>query len=331
MQRFRWAACIAALLLAGCGGPNGPAPIPQPGAPQITCGGAVTVDNVTTTSQPVSFSMPTTTQGSQPVAVACTPASGTTFPLGTTPVSCTATDAIGRQASCSFTVTLKHQEVALTKYMSFGDSLTQGVNGRPGFGFDNLLLDTPNAYPTFLQQMFVERIPSQSVSVLNAGKAGELAGNNDSRLKEELGRHQPQVLLLLEGINDLNAGSTSQTVVNALRDNIRTAKERGAQFVFVSTLLPVAPEVCGPPAPTCRALFTPGGNTTIANVNQSIRSMVAANGAHLVDPYDLFLANKAAYIDVDGLHMRPAGYQALAEQFWMRVVQVVPPKQLYGF
>ena len=40
------------------------------------------------------------------VTVACTPPSGSSFPVGTTNVTCTATDASGNHASCSFTVTV---------------------------------------------------------------------------------------------------------------------------------------------------------------------------------------------------------------------------------
>jgi alpha-tubulin suppressor-like RCC1 family protein len=41
-----------------------------------------------------------------PVYATCTPGSGSTFPMGTTTVSCTTTDSAGRTASASFTVTL---------------------------------------------------------------------------------------------------------------------------------------------------------------------------------------------------------------------------------
>src|SRR6185503_12292687 len=40
------------------------------------------------------------------VTVVCTPASGSCFPVGTTTVTCTATDASGNTATCSFTVTV---------------------------------------------------------------------------------------------------------------------------------------------------------------------------------------------------------------------------------
>jgi hypothetical protein len=42
--------------------------------------------------------------------VVCSPPSGSTFAVGTTPVNCTATDAAGNVAPCSFTVTVKDAE-----------------------------------------------------------------------------------------------------------------------------------------------------------------------------------------------------------------------------
>src|SRR5262249_38288782 len=44
------------------------------------------------------------------VVVLCTPPSGSTFPLGTTPVICVATDAAGNKATNGFTVTIEDRE-----------------------------------------------------------------------------------------------------------------------------------------------------------------------------------------------------------------------------
>ena len=166
-----------------------------------------------------------------------------------------------------------------------------------------------------------------------AGRGGErvAAAETDRRLKDEIATHRPQVLLLLHGINDVNNGATSRTVADALRDHIRTARDRGVQYVFLSTLLPVAPDVCtfpDPGDPRCRALDTPPGQPE--EVNQQIRSMVGSTGAHLVDPYDELVAKRREYIDTDGLHTRPAGNRALATAFWDRIVAVIPARQLLG-
>jgi lysophospholipase L1-like esterase len=274
----------------------------------------------------VNYPAPAITGGAAPVNVSCAPASGSAFPLGATNVNCTATDAQSRTASCAFTVTLNHRQLTTTKFVAFGDSLTAGENGR-SINFMPVV-DLANAYPTYLQQFFNDRIPTQTFTVVNAGLSGERVVDNDVRLKDAIARHQPQVLLLLEGINDLNNGASAQIVVNGLRDSIRTARDRGVSYVFVSTLLPVSRDVCGPPPPRCRATDTP--IPVLLETNDLIRAMVPSNGAHLVDRFDEFVANRATYIDVDGLHMRPDGYRALASAFWDRIVQVIPPAQLFG-
>jgi hypothetical protein len=55
----------------------------------------------------VNFTIPAATDNCSGVTVMCSPSSGSTFPKGTTTVSCTATDTAGNQAACSFTVTVQ--------------------------------------------------------------------------------------------------------------------------------------------------------------------------------------------------------------------------------
>jgi subtilisin-like proprotein convertase family protein len=54
----------------------------------------------------VTFSTPTASDNCPGVSISCNPPSGTCFPLGITTVTCTATDAAGNTASCSFPVTV---------------------------------------------------------------------------------------------------------------------------------------------------------------------------------------------------------------------------------
>jgi hypothetical protein len=53
----------------------------------------------------VSFA-PTASDNCGTLITTCVPASGSTFPIGSTGVTCTATDGAGLQNSCSFTVTV---------------------------------------------------------------------------------------------------------------------------------------------------------------------------------------------------------------------------------
>jgi len=58
------------------------------------------------TSKTVSYPPPTATDNCPGVTVVCNPPSGSVFPVGTTTVTCIATDASGNTASCSFTVSV---------------------------------------------------------------------------------------------------------------------------------------------------------------------------------------------------------------------------------
>jgi hypothetical protein len=54
----------------------------------------------------VTYSVSATDNSGNPPAINCSPASGSTFPIGTTTVNCTATDGSGNSANASFTVTV---------------------------------------------------------------------------------------------------------------------------------------------------------------------------------------------------------------------------------
>ncbi len=77
--------------------------------PSITCPANVTaIANQScppANSAVVTFPTPVATDNCPGVTAMCSPASGSTFPTGTTTVTCTATDASGNTATCSFTVT----------------------------------------------------------------------------------------------------------------------------------------------------------------------------------------------------------------------------------
>lgn len=73
----------------------------------------------------VTFPTPVTTGGTNPGSTAvCTPPSGSVFALGTTPVSCTASDGCTGTASCSFNVTLASCIVTLTDFTGNGTTVT---------------------------------------------------------------------------------------------------------------------------------------------------------------------------------------------------------------
>ena len=79
--------------------------------PTVTCPANITVNNTAgQCSAVVSFSPTASDEPGCFVSIPCVPPSGSTFPVGTTSVTCTATDAAGQTANCSFSVTVVDAE-----------------------------------------------------------------------------------------------------------------------------------------------------------------------------------------------------------------------------
>ena len=73
-------------------------------APTLASHADVSNSVASCTAPTVTYTAPVASGCNTPGTVVCTPASGTTFQFGSTPVSCTVTDAAGRGASSSFNV-----------------------------------------------------------------------------------------------------------------------------------------------------------------------------------------------------------------------------------
>jgi len=74
--------------------------------PVVSCPAPITVGNDPDRCGALVTFVADATDNCPGVAVVCVPASGTFFPIGSTPVDCTATDAAGNLATCSFAVTV---------------------------------------------------------------------------------------------------------------------------------------------------------------------------------------------------------------------------------
>ena len=336
----RAAAAAGVLLAAACDSkspPGGPGPtVVNP--PQIACPVDVNVTGVSAPPQAVTYAPPTVTEGAQPVNTTCSPTSGSTFPLGTTPVSCAATDAMSRRATCSFNVTLKGMSLGAKRFLAVGDSFTEGENGRalqaPQF------LDIPNAYPTKLQMALDASYPGQGIAVINRGLSGAPMSLIDQNVVKYVRAERPDVVLLEGGYNDLyndcGTGPTNtalcrdaiRRVSGIFRDCIRHARENSTTvaYVFLATLTPP-----GPPPPQPGVSNRRISNDAIVQANAGIVQIAAAEGAVLVDVYPVFFGHEAEYIDTDGLHLRPAGYQAMADTFFAAIQKTVMQTPLFGF
>jgi lysophospholipase L1-like esterase len=171
------------------------------------------------------------------------------------------------------------------------------------------VIDQP--YPSTLQTLLAERYAAQSPVVINAGRAGETADDGEDRLPSVLGQHTPQVLLLQEGVNDVHqiGDDAPARVREDLRSMIQEARSRGVRAVFLGTLLPERREAC-------KAFDFFDGSYDILAVNDQIRSLAAAEGATLVDLFQVFVGQENTLLGEDGLHPTPIGYDLMANTFF---------------
>lgn len=292
------------ILAAGCGSSTGPLPM----GPSIACPAPIAAASPTGQATAVSYQTPVTAGGSAPVAVTCAPPSGSSFPVGSTQVACIATDARGASASCAFTVVVTAPPMlTATRFLSFGDSLTLGTTSVPSIRF---LEDIPDSYPFKLQRLLAQRYTAQSVAVLNDGIGGEMASSptphspgGDVRLPQSVDTHRPEVVLLMEGTNDLQVLNPVDAL-EALEGMVRNARVRGAR-VFLATIPPQKP---GFRTNAASMALVPG-------FNDQIRALATREGATLVEVYN-GMRNRLDLIGADGLHPVPQGYDLMAQIFF---------------
>ena len=210
----------------------------------------------------------------------------------------------------------------VTKILCFGDSITAGTV-QPPLSVLSLDAGQPQGYPFKLQALETARYTSQTITVWNDGKAGEQAEDPGafSRYSQHVGDNHPDVILLMEGSNDLGNYSSSSpaaqragftATVNAMEDMVREGQRLGAT-VFVATIL------------SQRSSGSRGGAADlISPYNAALKAMIAKKGATLVDLNAQF---PLSLIGADGLHPTEDGYETIAEIFQAALAAVyeVPP------
>jgi lysophospholipase L1-like esterase len=192
--------------------------------------------------------------------------------------------------------------LGVTQILCFGDSMTAGTVS-PALARFALDAGRPESYPFKLQTLLAARYTAQTITVLNAGKGGEPAEQARDRFNGALSEAKPQLLLLMEGANDLNTPNESidvSEIVAAMEDMVRDAMLRGIP-VMVATI---------PPQRLGGKTAAPG---LVDKFNRDLRLMASKKGAQLVDVNAML---PLSLIGQDGLHPTEEGYQKLAEIFF---------------
>jgi lysophospholipase L1-like esterase len=192
--------------------------------------------------------------------------------------------------------------------------MTEGTTSTPvSNGLFALDAGLSRSYPFKLQTLATQRYSGQTIEVLNAGRAGNQAVNDLGRFSGVIGDAKPQLVLLLEGANDLNQpfgaaegfNARVTKTVSALEEMVKDAGFRAIP-VMIGTLPPQRP---GAAKATDADLLD--------RFNRAVKDMAAKKGAEIVDVNALL---PIAEIGQDGLHPTEAGYQRLAE-IWLDAIK----------
>jgi lysophospholipase L1-like esterase len=300
---------VALICCAACSDtPSAPTPPPPPppvaDAPEVTCPAPVTFSALTSAGAAVTYALPESRKGQGTVSVACTPSSGSTFPVGVTQAECVATDSLSRTGSCSFSVTVAAPpRLRGSRIMAFGDSLTEGATLLTNDPYD--FSHSPlTAYPTVLGQLLSARYTDQTIRVFNRGEVGESASRARARFIATFAADAPDVVVLMEGYNDIKVAANDADGIAAatagITDLAGEARRRGAR-VFICTLTPGKPG---------RVQIHPA---TLQLVNDRLRQVARGEGAVLVDLFGALLPDVNANVSIDGMHLTPLGYRRVAE------------------
>ncbi len=211
-----------------------------------------------------------------------------------------------------------------TKFLAFGDSITCGTPGaftQFDIGFDDPTCVTavpPGSpqYPQLARTLLQQASPTQSIVLENEGRPGEEAALAYSRFSGMVAARRPQGLLLLEGINDLNADRSVTATVDAVSRMIDLARVYNAT-VLVATMY----QTCYSENPNTGRV-RPNSTQLIVPFNNALKAAVAGRqNVHVVDLYAAFgtgncLSDRGTnLVGEDGLHPSPSGYSRIASTF----------------
>lgn len=198
-----------------------------------------------------------------------------------------------------------------TIYVAFGDSITEGVGDDPD--------RAEKGYPPRLEGLLREA--GRNASVLNEGVGAEKTPEGLSRIDEVLDRGG-DVLLLMEGSNDISRNISLETTLFNLGEMARRAENRGWTAVH-ATVIPRIPQARADPE-----------NITNQKLNQRIRELAGTEGRDLADPFEVFGSLPDPFdthylVDPNDHvgHPNARGYDLMAGAFFdvLTGVDAVPP------
>ena len=169
--------------------------------------------------------------------------------------------------------------------VAFGDSIVEGYQ-------------QPEGWPEILGRNLAGRYPG--VRVINAGVSGDTAGDGLRRLQKDVLDHQPDLVIVAFGLNDMKNGVQLSQFQEDISSIVREVSGSGAQPVLLTTTK------------------LQRGASMLARVNpapynDAIKMLAEARGIPLIDVNDKFKGMNTAQFLMDAAHPNAEGYRALAD------------------
>ncbi len=169
--------------------------------------------------------------------------------------------------------------------VAFGDSIVAGYQ-------------QPEGWPEILGRDLAGRY--SDVSVLNAGISGNTAGDGIARLRRDVLAHQPDLVLIAFGLNDMKNGVSLSRFEKDLSEIVGEIVVSGARPVLLTTTR------------------LQRGASMLARVNpapfnKSIRTLAVEKDIPLIDVNDEFKGLNTPEYLIDAAHPNAEGYRVIAD------------------
>jgi lysophospholipase L1-like esterase len=208
------------------------------------------------------------------------------------------------------------QQVPLfKKILCFGDSLTAGVTllGLPA-GSARAVLTPVEGYVPKLA-FLLQREFGEGIELINSGVPSEALERGIRRLQTETLIYQPDLVLLLQGVVDINVAAPPFIRARVtLREMVRIGKGRGAT-VILGTVPPLNP-----------AGFRVRDPNHVVEFNRLIRQVAEVEEVVLAD-HEAAFNGELSLQGPDGLHPNDDGYRVMAETWMAAILRAAVPAQ----
>lgn len=200
------------------------------------------------------------------------------------------------------------EDFPFKKILCFGDSITLGVTlEAPSSSLGGAsALAIVEGYVPKLWRLLEEKYGT-GIELVNAGIGGENTREAVERIDFEIRTHEPDLILLLHGIVDVNNELPRFPVVRAnLAEMMRLGRLRGSEVV-AGTYPRLNPDG-----------FRISGEANIPRLNDVIRQEAKDANVPIADHEEALLGDFRG-IGPDGLHPNNVGYEVMAET-WFEVI-----------